>query len=205
MRKLCVYGVAGAGKSTVSAMLQDALTRRGLGVEIVKLALPLYRLQQHLYATAGRDVPLWTHDNDILRSLATHLRRINPEFLVEDFLNRAAESSADVVLNDDLRDTMVDYPHLRETGFQFLHVACSDIVPTRRLQARGDVNVVPDSVRSWGFERIAPDWTIDNSSNESEELDQQIRILVDGWLAQHSPSTARPLAASLSFQRGHRD
>lgn len=204
MRKLCVYGVAGAGKSTVSAMLGDALTLRGLRVEIVKLALPLYRLQQHIYATVGRDVPLWTHDNDILRSLATHLRRINPDFLVEDFLNRAAESSADVVINDDLRDTIVDYPRLRETGFQFLHVACSDIVRTRRLQVRGDVNVVPDSVHSWGFDRISPDWTIDNSSNESEELDQQIRVFLDKWLAQHSPVTDSPFAAGLSCQRGHR-
>ncbi|UQU67425.1 hypothetical protein COUCH_14630 [Couchioplanes caeruleus] len=188
MRMLCVYGVAGAGKSTVSARIEGALTSRGLRVEIVKLALPLYQLQQHIYATAGRDVPLWTHDNDILRSLATHLRRINADFLVEDFLNRVDRSTADVVINDDLRDTLVDYPRLRETGFQFVHVACSDAVRTRRLQARGDVNVVPDSVQSWGFDRISPDWTIDNSTDDSDELDQQIRILLDKWLAQQPPS-----------------
>jgi cytidine deaminase len=187
MRRLCIYGVAGAGKSTVSAMVERMLISSGWQVEIVKLALPLYRLQQHIYATAGRDVQLWTHDNDILRSLATHLRRINPDFLVEDFLSRVDASAAEIIINDDLRDTAVDYPRLHEAGFRFVHVSCPDSLRLRRLQARGDLNVVPDSIESWGFDRITPDWTIDNPTDDPDELHQQTGIVLDKWLERHSP------------------
>ncbi len=47
-RKLCVYGTAGSGKSTVSRLIAENLTARGMTTEIIKIALPLYRLQQHL-------------------------------------------------------------------------------------------------------------------------------------------------------------
>jgi hypothetical protein len=180
--RLCVYGTAGSGKSTVSRLIAEELTARGLSTQIVKIALPLYRLQQHLYATAGRDVDLWTHDNELLRLLATQLRRINPHFLAEDFLDRVQASPADVVINDDLRDTGVDYPRLTAAGFQFVRVSCDDDVRGKRLAARGDVSVVPDSDHGWGFHRIRPDWVLDNSTDESR-LRECVRTVVDQYLA----------------------
>jgi thymidylate kinase len=187
MRKLCVYGLAGSGKSTASAMIAETLGARGFSVEVVKLAEPLYRLQQHIYETAGRPVPLWTHDNELLRTLATQLRRINPQYLVDDFLRRldtGAARAADVVLNDDLRDAAVDYPGMAARGFQFLFVSCPDDVRAARLRARGDVTVVADDVTTWGFDRITPDWTIENGSDDPGQLAQQLGVVVDKWLAQ---------------------
>jgi dephospho-CoA kinase len=184
MLKLCVYGVAGSGKSTVSNMISDVLTSRGHNVEVIKLAHPLYRLQQHIYATAGLTVPFWTHDNDMLRTLATQLRRINQTFIVEDFLSRLHASTADVVINDDLRDPDVDYPRMVDSGFRFLHVTCADRVRAARMQRRGDVTVVPDSVSIWGFDRITADWSIDNSSDDPTHLRHQVGVVLDKWLDQ---------------------
>lgn len=185
MLKLCVYGVAGSGKSTISKMVADLLTARGHNVDIIKLADPLYRLQQQIYALTGQQVPLWTHDNEMLRTLATQLRRINPDFIVEDFLRRLEASTADVVINDDLRDTAVDYPRMADCDFRFLHAACTDEVRAARMGARGDLTVVPDSVATWGFDRITPDWTIDNSSDDQGHLRHQVEVVLDKWLEQH--------------------
>ncbi|GIF42928.1 hypothetical protein [Actinoplanes xinjiangensis] len=79
----------------MSRLIAEELHGRGMTTEIIKIALPLYRLQQHLYASAGRHVGLWTHDNELLRLLATQLRRINPDFLADDFLTRMRASRAD--------------------------------------------------------------------------------------------------------------
>ena len=187
MVKLCVYGVAGSGKSTASAMIERILTDRGLSVEIIKLAHPLYRLQQHIYETAGKPTDLWTHDNELLRLLAAQLRRINPTYLVEDFLARVDSAASDVVVNDDLRNADVDYPEMLAAGFRFLHVSCRDDVRAARLAARGDVTVVPDSAATWGFDRITPDWTIDNSSEDPGYLNHQVTVVLDKWLAQRRP------------------
>src|SRR5262245_7467129 len=104
MSKLCVYGLAGSGKSTIAAAIAVNLKRRGLSCEIVSLAQPLYALAAHIYRTAN--VPAGK-DNELLRTLAGQLRRINPRFLVQDFLLRVAASRADVVINDDMRNADV--------------------------------------------------------------------------------------------------
>lgn len=183
VRRLCIFGLAASGKSTASRMVSQLVTQHGDRVEVVKIAEPLYRLQQHVYATAGRRVDLWAHDNEMLRLLAAQLRRINPLFLVEDFLARVRASTADVIINDDLRDVDVDYPRLVAAGFQFLHVACPDAVRAARLAARGDLTVVPDTVDTWGFGRLTPDWTVENATGDPGQLLSQLCAVVQQWLS----------------------
>lgn len=185
--KLALYGVSGAGKSTVAAAAADAVTRRGYTVEIISLADPLYRLQSRIYATAGMPVGDRDHDNELLRTLATQLRRINPGFIVEDALRRVHATGADAVIIDDLRDTQVDHPRLAAEGFHFLHVSCSDDVRAARITARGDRTVVPDSTTHWGFDRISPDWTVDTTALDPVELGDQMEIICTKWLAQAEP------------------
>jgi dephospho-CoA kinase len=184
MMKLALYGLSGSGKSTVAAALTSSLTRQGHRVEIVKLAAPLYQLQGSIYATAGRQIGPWEHDNEMLRMLASQLRRINPHFIAEDFLHRVHASSADVVINDDLRDSQVDYPRLAAEGFRFLHVSCTDEVRAGRVTARGDRSVVPDSDATWGYHRITPDWTVDTTSLDQADLHHQVEIILTKWLAE---------------------
>lgn len=182
MLSICLYGLAGSGKSTAATTLANLLTSRCHTVEIVKIAAPLYELQGHIYRTAGQQIGAWEHDNELLRSLASHLRRINPRFLVEDFLRRADASTADIVINDDMRDIDPDYHALRKAGFAFVRVTCPEHVRAQRLAARGDRNIVADSDATWGFDRIDPDWVIDTGSGP-HDLHHQVGVIADKWLA----------------------
>jgi gluconate kinase len=183
-RKLALYGLAGSGKSTVAASLRTGLEDRGHTVQVVKLAEPLYRLQGHIYATAGKPIGQWEHDNDVLRTLATWLRRINPDYLVDDFLDRIASAEASVVINDDMRDTAVDHPRLVADGFAFVHITCADDIRAQRLRTRGDHTIVPDSNNTWGYDTICPDWSIDTTALEPADLRNQVDTLLTKWLAQ---------------------
>jgi dephospho-CoA kinase len=197
--KLALYGLSGSGKSTVAAALNESLTQRGHRVEVVKLAAPLYRLQASIYATAGRDIGPWEHDNELLRTLARQLRRINPDFIADDFLRRVRASTADVVINDDLRDGRVDYPRLVTGGFRFLQVSCNDEVRAGRAAARGDRTVVPDSDAIWGYDQITPDWTVDTTSLDQAGLHHHAEIIVAKWLAEHPrllPPRRQPVSPS---------
>jgi hypothetical protein len=181
--KLALYGLAGSGKSTVARALEYALTQTGLTVQVIKLAEPLYRIQSQIYEMASKDIGKWEHDNELLRTMATQFRRINPDYLVDDFLSRAANSVADVVINDDLRDTEVDYPRLHANGFRFLCVECDDSVRQQRLKTRGDRNVVADSISTWGYDRITPDYTLDTTALAPEDVPEKIAVIIDKWVA----------------------
>lgn len=183
MRKLALYGTAGSGKSTVAAAISDRLTEHGVTVEVVKLAAPLYAVQGHLYATAGRDIGAFEHDNEVLRTVAGWLRRINPDCIVDDFLARVHASKAAVVVNDDLRDTATDYPRMAADGFAFVHVSCADDVRRQRLAARGDRTAVPDSDDTWGYHRIVPNHTVDTTTGDRDDLRHQVDAFVTTWLS----------------------
>ncbi|MFF0345206.1 AAA family ATPase [Kribbella sp. NPDC004875] len=183
-RKLALYGLAGSGKSTVAANLKAALEERGHTVQVIKLAEPLYRIQGHIYATAGKPIGPWEHDNDVLRTVATWLRRINPDYLADDFLTRVAQATTSVVINDDLRDAAVDYPRLAAAGFVFVHVTCTDEVRAQRLHARGDHTIVPDSNATWGYDTICADYSVDTTTLAPRDLHDQVDTLLTKWLAQ---------------------
>ncbi|MGI5292632.1 AAA family ATPase [Nonomuraea polychroma] len=181
MLTICLYGLAGSGKSTAAAEMMNVLAERGHKVEIIKLAAPLYELQGEVYRTAGREIGTWEHDNELLRSLATQLRRINPMFLVENFLDRTSRSSANIVINDDMRDVDPDYHAMRAAGFSFVRVTCSDELRVQRMRARADRTIVADSDATWGYDRITPDWEIGTDPHRLD-LRTQVEVIADKWL-----------------------
>ncbi|WP_030274351.1 hypothetical protein [Streptomyces sp. NRRL B-24484] len=185
MLRLSLYGLTGSGKSHVSKLFADTLHRRGLTVEVVKLALPLYRAQAHLYQEAGREIGTWEPDQELLCELARQYRRINPDYLVEDFLRRTAASTAQVVINDDLRDAATDYPRMAAAGFDFVRITCTDPVRLRRLAARPDRTQSPETDATWGYDRIVPTWTLDNSDDDTRSAQLQVEEIVAKWLAAH--------------------
>ncbi|TCC16491.1 hypothetical protein E0H58_39110 [Kribbella speibonae] len=184
LRKLALYGLAGSGKSTVAASLKAELEERGHTVQVIKLAEPLYRIQSHIYATAGKQIGAWEHDNDVLRTVATWLRRINPDYLADDFLARVTQASTGVVINDDLRDATTDYPRLAADGFAFVHITCTDEMRAQRLHARGDHTIVPDSNATWGYDKICADYSVDTTTLAPRDLHDQVDTLLTKWLAQ---------------------
>ena len=129
-RKLALYGLAGSGQVHRRRGPQGRAGRarpHRAGHQARRTALPDPgpSLRNGRQANTGP----WEHDNDVLRTVATWLRRINPDYLADDFLTRVpAQATTSVVINDDLRDAAVDYPRLSADGFAFVHVTCTDEV-----------------------------------------------------------------------------
>ena len=178
MVKLALYGLSGSGKSTSTLLIGQICSRRGIACDTVKIAEPLYRLQSHLYGLLGQPAPPGSQDQILLRALATQIRRIAPQFLADDFLHRVGRSTAVVVVNDDLKDTDVDYPRLAAAGFRFLRITCDEATRAGRLAARPDLTQAPETPRTWRFDRITPDWSIDNTADGTDTLTARLSALV---------------------------
>ncbi|HEX8742814.1 MAG TPA: hypothetical protein VF712_06755 [Thermoleophilaceae bacterium] len=177
--RLSVVGLTGSGKSTTTELLKRSLARRGLSVSVVKLADPLYRLQRAVYETAGVAIRPGDQDQVLMEALATQLRRISPTALVDDFMRRLEGTAADVVLNDDLRDTFVDYPALRAAGFRVVRVTAPEDVRLDRLGQRADLTVVANSATTAHIDEIEPDAVIVNDSGQEELAAAVERVLED--------------------------
>lgn len=159
--RLAVIGLSGSGKSTCAGIVERCCAEKGLTFARIKLAKPLYDLQKVVYNTARMDLPDGAQDQALMEALAEHLRRIRPDSLAADFLRRLDSTSADVVLNDDLRDPRVDAPALRAQGFRILRVKCDEGVRRSRLARRDDLTISNRSTED--LDLIAPDLVLDNS------------------------------------------
>jgi dephospho-CoA kinase len=177
--RLSVVGLTGSGKSTTTDLLGRALASRGLTVSVVKLADPLYRLQRAVYEAAGVAIQPGDQDQVLLEALARELRRISPTSLVDDFMRRLERTACDVALNDDLRDTFVDYPALRDAGFRVLRVRAPEDVRLARLGRRSDLTVVANSTTTVHIDEIEPDAVIVNDGTLDELAEAVERALVD--------------------------
>lgn len=174
--RIALIGHSGVGKSTTVAFLIDALASRGLRSDIIKLATPLYELQQRFRSAAGVELPPDVQDQVLLEDIAVQLRRLNERALADGFVRRVSASTADAVINDDLRDPDVDAAALRDNEFRIVRVQAPEEVRLRRLRARGDISTSDASSR--GIDRIPVDATITNGGTV-DDLRSQIRDLLE--------------------------
>jgi len=182
MLKLALYGLSGAGKSTTSVLVGRVCEQREIASVVLKVAEPLYQAQHYVYTLLNQPVLPDQQDQILLRALAEQIRRIAPSFLVDDFLRRVGYSTAMVVVNDDLKDVAYDYPRLVEAGFRFVRITCAERTRIHRLRGRTDLTQAPETSRTWGFERIRPDWEIDNTDDGEDALAQKVSHLLARWL-----------------------
>lgn len=185
--RLSLVAPSGSGKSTATALVRDAFERRGLKVAVLKLAAPLYDLQAAVYGACGRHVDSGQQDQQLLELIATQMRRIAPRALVDDFGRRLAALSCDVVLNDDLRDDVVDWPWMKEHGFSAVRVEVAEALRRGRLQSRADLTVVEHSPLDAQVARIHADYVLHNNGT-LEELSAQVEQLTERCLS----SSGRP-------------
>lgn len=178
--KLCLYGLSGSGKSTSADIVAQWCHHQGMRVQVVKLAEPLYTLQAHFYAAAGRPIGRYEQDQPLLEMIAVELRRLNERSLVNDFVRRLDVCDADVVINDDLREPFVDAPVLRERGFRFVRIRCADRERSRRLHLRGDLASVEQSATTSAIDLIDADVMIENDGTVTQ-LQSTLHDLLDGW------------------------
>lgn len=178
--RIAVVAHSGSGKSTCAGLIEQFAADAGLTHRRVKLATPLYDLQRAVYRRAGVEPGAETQDQILMEALADAMRRINPASLAEDFTARlAAGPTADVVVNDDLRDPEIDAVVLREHGFRVLRVTCAEEVRLKRLAERGDPTRADRSTRD--IDLIAPDAVVDNSGSLSA-CRTAVTELLRSWL-----------------------
>ncbi|RQP21738.1 dephospho-CoA kinase [Piscinibacter terrae] len=187
--KLCLVAPSGSGKSTTAGLMRETFEARGLSVGIVKLAAPLYRLQSMFYAEAGMAIDPDAQDQRLLESVATHLRRIHPESLARRFLLGLADTQADVVINDDLRDDIVDWPALQRAGFIVVKLVARPALRRQRLASRMDPSIVEDSPLDAQMARIRPSYVLTNNGS-LDELRSQVEGLCARLLAQPAEAVA---------------
>lgn len=163
--RISLIAPSGAGKSTVAGLLESAFEQSGRTVQILKLAAPLYQLQAGFYRECGVALKTGQQDQHLLEVIATEMRRIAPQSLVRHFGERLAGNSADVVINDDLRDDQTDWPWLQRNGFTVVRVAAGAALRNQRLQARGDLSLVQNSPLNAQIARIREDHTVTNEGS----------------------------------------
>ncbi|MFF1463152.1 AAA family ATPase [Streptomyces sp. NPDC058330] len=177
--RVSVVGLAGAGKSTCASLIEEYARDKGLAHTRIKLAAPLYDLQDEVYRRAGAVLREGAQDQVLMEALADAMRRIRPDSLVADFTVRLAGTDADLVVNDDLRDPHVDAPALRGHGFRVLRITCDEEVRRQRLAGRGDPSRADRSTRE--IDLITPDAVIDNGA-DLDTYRSAVHTLLGSWL-----------------------
>ncbi|MDM4721530.1 hypothetical protein QTQ03_18730 [Micromonospora sp. WMMA1363] len=177
--RVSVVGLAGAGKSTCASLIADFAREQGLSHAVVKLAEPLYDLQDQVYRRSGVTLPAGAQDQVLMEALADAMRRIRPTAIVDDFLARLDRATADVIVNDDLRDPHHDAPGLTGRGFRILRVTCDDDVRRKRLAERGDPSLADRSTRH--IDQIPPDSVIENTGS-LDAYRVRVHAVLRGWV-----------------------
>jgi hypothetical protein len=179
---LAAFGRSGSGKGTFVSFVHAYCAERNLGVARVRLAEPLYQLQQEFRRRAGVSLPPETQDQVLMEVAATQLRRLNPRALVDRLLSEMDTADADIVLNDDLRDPGTDYPAMLARGFRFVRIECAEQLRRQRLLARGDVTRSDASTS--GIDEIRADFVVDNSGG-LEAFQRKVDQLMGEIIAAH--------------------
>ncbi len=182
MIKLAVYGLSGCGKSTVARIIADYFSAGKKTIEFIKLAYPLYKIQQVYYETAGGKIDFYEQDQLLLESIAANLRRISSLSLVNDFMERLKKSEADVVINDDIRDYQTDYPALKKEGFIFVKVHCDEELRVRRLKARKDISITIVSQTTRDIDKFSADCAIDTGFEDQDHVKTHIHRFLQRFI-----------------------
>ena len=115
--KICLLAPSGYGKSTAIEIL-----KKKYNIKNIKIADPLYELQEEFYKKIGRDCSD-RQDGELLQFLGVKIRKENPTYLVDTFkekLNNYQNEVNTIITNDDCRT--MDYEHLKKLGFKFIKI-----------------------------------------------------------------------------------
>jgi hypothetical protein len=196
--RVSLIAPSGSGKSTTAAFMLERCSMLGLSSRLVKLAAPLYRLQQQFYRVAGIDIAPGAQNQKLLEDIASHLRIIRSDALVRDFLDRLSAEASDVVINDDLRDMETDLPALQQAGFIVVRVSASPDVIAKRLDARRDLQTQRVSKLDVPMLAHRPDHVIVNDGDDIDAYRMRVYAVLDLLLGRYG---GRDRASSYSAGR----
>lgn len=179
--KIALVAPSGSGKSTAARLIKQAFEQRGLTVLSEKLAQPLYDLQAAYFETASLTVPNRAQHQKLLENIASNLRMLSKDSLVQHLFTRLIGSNVDVIITDDLRDKETDWPALVNSGYRVIRVACDEPVRIERLQGRQDIQSQVESPLDDAINAIETHYVLDNNAT-LDSLEREVLSLVDTLL-----------------------
>ena len=137
MIRLALCGNSGVGKDTCSKIILEQFF--GLNHVVIRLADPLYAVQNYIYQICGKEKAPDAQDGVLLNFLGKHMRSINPDVLKDCFTKKIRSVQADLILCPDVRP--LDIPYIQEAGFIILHIIADPSVALERRKLRGDISL----------------------------------------------------------------
>lgn len=113
MIKICFLAPSGYGKSTAIELLS-----KHFDVLNVKIAAPLYEMQESFYKRLGMKIE--NQDGELLQFLGQKVRKENKYYLLDTFKKTVKNINAEIISNDDCRP--MDYKFLKDMGFIFIRI-----------------------------------------------------------------------------------
>lgn len=140
---------SGYGKSTAIRLISEFYK-----IQNIKIAQPLYELQEHFYNFIEKDIN-GEQDGELLQFLGKKIRKEKENFLTYRFITEINKFDKEfyIIANDDCRPP--DYQVLKELGFIFIKV--NGFKRTRNDHTPAD----PTSSIEWQSE-ITCDYEVDN-------------------------------------------
>jgi dephospho-CoA kinase len=182
IRGISLIAPSGSGKSTTARLIAEHLADLGLSARVIKLAQPLYELQQRFYEAAGLTIDPFAQNQRLLEDIARHLRSLRPDCLVRRFFDSAGTIPSDIVINDDLRDIDTDLPALVNAGFVIVRILASEKTIARRLDARNDLQTQRNSALNEVIDKIEADYVLVNDGDNLEAYRERVKAFVEGLL-----------------------
>jgi len=162
--KICFLAPSGFGKTTAIEIL-----RKRYNLINLKIGDPLYELQEDFYKKIGVDCEN-RQDGELLQFLGMKIRKENPNYLLETFLNKLNKYKHDdvIVTNDDCRT--MDYDCLKKQGFKFIKI-------NGYKRDRNDITLAnPNLSIEWKSD-IPFDYEVDNKKDLKEYENQLINLM----------------------------
>jgi hypothetical protein len=167
--KVSFLGPTRVGKTTAAGLVTELF-----GGTNLKLAEPLFELQQIIYSYIGKNIGS-LQDGELLQFLGAKIQREIPDFLANDFCRRVLRATyvdrSSLITNDDCRPH--NYPYLKALDFIFV-----EIRGPQRL--RSDQTAIdPSQHLEWQPGAIEADHVLENVGDLAQYSDS-IRSLMEG-------------------------
>lgn len=180
MVKLGLLGNSGVGKDTCVRCIQRHYPH--LRLELIRLADPLYEVQNYIYRICGKIKDAQSQDGILLNFLGKHMRQINPDVLKQHFFHilEQSEFRADLVICSDVRPQ--DVPFVRQKGFHIVQIVADPELALERRKKRGDLSLGNPThcTEKGGASDFYDTQVINNSS--LQEFEEKIIKLTDQLL-----------------------
>lgn len=112
--RICFLAPSCYGKSTAVRYLESKYN-----VINIKIATPLYELQDMFYKYINKEMK-GKQDGELLQFLGYKIRKENPDFLKNSFIEKLNSLESKIIVNDDARP--FDYEFLKDLGFIFIKI-----------------------------------------------------------------------------------